>query len=363
MFAYTVQAADLDLDGVALPERDSDGFGPTTAHVYQAGTENAVTGHIVGFDDASGHQVDGRPRVTATAVTSTPAQAGVYRAGETVSISLTYDRPVVVEGTPSIALEIGDHHAEATYRSGTGTNTIEFGYEVKVHDQDIDGFALPAGEGQSFHDGAIYSAGREIELVATYPGFASQEAHRIAGQVYATEISMGSDPGDDDTYEPGDVIRVLVRFDDEVTVTGTPQLSLDLGGSSVAADFQGVNNPVDDASPATGEALAFAYTVRDGDEDGNGITIEANSLNLHGGSILDTAGKDVLLRHERRNVRRPPGGRCAARPDSRLDFRGWARGDPDLQRKRPRPSRRAHVELFHRRCPEFLPARSDRHIR
>lgn len=297
VFAYTVQAADLDLDGVALPERDSDGFGPATAHVYQAGTENAVTGHIVGFEDASGHQVDGRPRVTASAITSTPARGGVYRAGETVSISLTYDRPVVVEGTPSIALQIGDHHAEATYRSGSGTNNIQFGYDVQVHDLDVDGFALPAAEGQSFHDGTIYSAGREIELVASYPGFVSQQAHRIAGQVYVTEVSIGSDPGDDNTYEPGDVVQVLVRFDDEVTVTGTPQLSLNLGGSSVAADFQGVHNPGDDASPATGEVLAFAYTVQDGDEDDNGINVEANSLNLHGGSILDTTGNDVLLRH------------------------------------------------------------------
>ncbi len=174
VFAYTVQPADLDLDGVALPERDRDGFGPATAHVYQAGTENTVTGHIVGFDDAMGHQVDGRPQVTAVAITSTPAGGGVDRAGETVSISLTSDRPVVVEGAPSVALEIGDHHAEATYRNGSGTNTIEFGYGVQVHDQDVDSFALPSGEGQSFHDGTVYSAGREIELDATYPGFASQ---------------------------------------------------------------------------------------------------------------------------------------------------------------------------------------------
>ena len=297
VFAYTVQSADLDLDGIALPERDRDGFGPATAHVYQAGTENDVTGHIVGFDDAIGHQVDGRPQVTAAAATSTPARGGVYRAGETVSISLTYDRPVVVEGAPSIAVEIGDHHTEATYRNGSGTNTIEFGYDVQIHDQDFDGFALPAGEGQSFHDGTIYSAGREIELDATYPGLASQEAHRIAGQVYVTEVSMGSDPGDDDTYEPGDVIRILIRFDDEVTVTGTPRLSLDLGGSTVAADFWGVHQPRDDASPSTGEALAFVYTVQDGDEDDNGITVVENSLNLHGGSILDTEGREVLLRH------------------------------------------------------------------
>ena len=297
IFAYTVQSADLDHDGVALPERDRSGFGPATAHVYQAGTENAVTGHIVGFADAIGHQVDGRPQVTAAVITSTPARGGVYRAGETVSISLTYDRPVVVEGTPSLALEIGDHHAEATYRNGSGTNSIEFGYDVQVHDLDVDGFALPLGEGQSFHDGTIYPAGREIELDATYPGFASQQAHRIAGQVYVAEISMGSDPGDDDTYESGDVVRVLVRFDDEVTVTGTPQLSLKLGRSTVAADFQGVHNPDDGASPSTGEVLSFAYTVEDGDEDDNGIMFVENSLNRHGGSILDTAGNEVSLRH------------------------------------------------------------------
>ncbi len=297
VFTYTMQAADLDLDGVVLPERDRDGFGPTTAHVYQAGTENAVTGHIVGFDDAIGHQVDGRPQVTAVAVTSTPASGGVYRAGETVSVSLTYDRPVVVEGTPSVALEIGDHHVEATYRSGSGTNIIEFGYDVQIHDHDVDGFALPAGEGQSFHDGSIYSTGREIELDAAYPGFASREAHKIAGQVYVTEISMDSDPGHDDTYEPGDTIRVLIRFDEEVTVTGTPQLSLILGRSTVAADFQGIHNPDDAASLSIGEVLTFAYTVQDGDEDANGIAVVANSLNRHGGSILDTAGNEVLLRH------------------------------------------------------------------
>ena len=296
-------------------------------------------------------------------MTSTPARGGVYRAGETVSISLTYDRPVVVEGTPSVALEIGDHHAEATYRNGSGTNTIEFGYDVQVHDRDLDGFALPVGEGQTFHDGTIFSAGREIELVATYPGFASQEAHRIAGQVYVTQVSLGSHPGDYDTYEPGDVIRVLVRFDDEVTVTGRPQLSLDLGGSIVAADFQGVHNPGDDASPSTGQVLAFDYTVQDGDEDDNGITVEANSLNLHGGSILDTAGEDVLLRHDAETFE---GHLVGVVPPVLIG--AWTSADGQevithVQRKRPRPPRRAHVERFHRRGPEFLPARSDRHIR
>ena len=297
-FAYTVQLADIDHDGVGLAERDTGGFGPATTRVYQAGTENTVMGHIVGFGSAEGHRVDGRPYVTATSVTSTPASSGVYRAGETISVALTYDRPMVVEGVPSIAFEIGDHRSEATYRGGSGTSTIVFGYDVQTHDRDDDGFSLPAGDGHAFHDGSIFSAGREVEVEGTYPGFGDLEAHKVAGQVSVSSISIGSDPGSDDTYEPGDTIRVLVHFDDEVIVTGAPRLSLDLGGSTVTANFQGIHDQARDASDSTGKVLIFAYTVQDGDGDDDGISVVANSLNLHGGAILDRVGNDPDLRHD-----------------------------------------------------------------
>lgn len=297
-FAYTVQVADVDHDGVGLAERDSGGFGSATTRVYQAGTENAVTGHIVGFDSAEDHRVDGRPYATASSVTSTPAGGGVYRAGETISVGLTFDSLVVVDGVPPIAFEIGDHPAEATYRSGSGTSAIVSGYDVQTNDRDADGFSLPAGDGHSFHDGSIFLAGREVEVEGTYPGFGDQEAHRVAGQVSVSSISMGSDPGSDDTYEPGDTIQVLVHFDDEVIVTGAPRLSLDLGGSTVAASFQGIHDQAGDASDSTGKVLIFAYTVQDGDGDDDGISVVVNSLNLHGGAILDRAGNGPDLRHE-----------------------------------------------------------------
>ena len=107
VFAYTVQITDVDYDGVALMKRDSGGFEPSTTRVYQAGTDNSLTGHIVGIEDAVGHQVDGRPSVIATTITSSPAQGNVYRPGETINISLSYEESVVVEGTPSIAGQVG----------------------------------------------------------------------------------------------------------------------------------------------------------------------------------------------------------------------------------------------------------------
>lgn len=298
VFAYTVQLTDVDRDGVALAERDSGGFEPSTTGVYQAGTENSLTGHIVGFDDVSGHRVDGRPIVTATTITSSPSQGSVYRPGETINISLSYDSSVVVEDTPSIAVEIGDHLAEATYRSGSGTSTIVFGYDVQDHDRDDDGLAVPAGADGSFHDGSIYSAGREIELDAIYPGLDDQEGHKIAGKAVVESIWVESNPGADDTYERGDAIQVLVRFDHDMTVTGTPQISLQLGSSTVAAVFQGVQDGDDYSLTATGSVLAFAYMVQAGDEDHDGISVVANSLDLHGGAIVDTDGNEPLLGHE-----------------------------------------------------------------
>ena len=277
--------------------RESGGF-EGKARVYQAGTENRVTGHIPGFASHAGHQVDGRPYVTDTAVTSTPSREGVYRAGETISVSLAFDRPVLVEGTPSIALEIGDLYEEATYRSGSGTNTVMFSYDVQEHDLDDNGFALPDQEPRGFGEASMKSAGGEIELDVAYSGFESQEGHLVAGRTYVTGISVASHPGDDNTYEVGDTIEILVRFDDEVGVTGTPWLSLDLNSAIAAADFQSVHGSSDEASDTTGEGLVFAYTVQEGDEDDNGISVVENSLDLRGGTILDTNGNGPNLHHD-----------------------------------------------------------------
>ncbi len=88
-------------------------------------------------------------------------------------------------------------------------------------------------------------------------------------------------------YSPDDDIQIAVRFTGHVTVTGEPQISLDIGGETKTADLN-LNHST---------SLTFKYTVQEGDVDDDGFSIPANSLSLNGGTIQDISGNDINLDH------------------------------------------------------------------
>ena len=89
-------------------------------------------------------------------------------------------------------------------------------------------------------------------------------------------VAVTSDPGEDGGYAIGDEIQVGLTFSEAVTVTGTPQLTLDVGGRSRTAEY---------SEGSTTTQLLFTYTVPSGDEDTDGIAVVADSLALNGGAI------------------------------------------------------------------------------
>ena len=104
--------------------------------------------------------------------------------------------------------------------------------------------------------------------------------------VTVAEVSVFSD-GKWYGYSPGDEIQVAVRFTGEISVTGEPQISLDIGGETKTASL---NNTFS-------TRLTFKYTVEEGDVDDDGFSIPANSLSLNGGTIQDSSGTDISLSH------------------------------------------------------------------
>ncbi|MGO9113784.1 MAG: LamG-like jellyroll fold domain-containing protein [Thermoguttaceae bacterium] len=58
---------------------------------------------------------------------SSPQPAGVYGAGTTIPIAVTFSEPVNVSGTPQLTLNDG---AVANYTGGSGTSTLSFSYVV-----------------------------------------------------------------------------------------------------------------------------------------------------------------------------------------------------------------------------------------
>ena len=89
-------------------------------------------------------------------------------------------------------------------------------------------------------------------------------------------VAVTSDSGEDGGYAIGDEIQVGLTFSEAVTVTGIPQLTLDVGGRTRTAEY---------SEGTTTTQLLFTYTVSSGDEDADGIAVVANSLALNGGAI------------------------------------------------------------------------------
>ena len=91
------------------------------------------------------------PRVDGVEFVGTPrGESGgraVYGRGETIEVTLRFDRDVIVGstgGTPSVALTVGTMQRTAEYRRGTDSRQLVFGYTVASGDSDSNGVDLVA---------------------------------------------------------------------------------------------------------------------------------------------------------------------------------------------------------------------------
>ena len=97
------------------------------------------------------------------------------------------------------------------------------------------------------------------------------------------DITADSVPANS-TYAAASNLDFTLTFDESVTVTGSPRIALDIGGTSKFATFSTGN-----ATATTGTILTFRYTVEAGLTDLNGIGV-TSAVDLNGGTIIDTDG-------------------------------------------------------------------------
>ncbi len=99
-----------------------------------------------------------------------------------------------------------------------------------------------------------------------------------------------SNPASGTAFVVNEVITITVTFSEDVIVTGTPTIDILIGTNTRTARYTGGTTATD--------TLTFQYTVQDGENDADGISIAENSLNLNGGTITDTAGNDANRDHD-----------------------------------------------------------------
>ncbi|MCK9182815.1 MAG: hypothetical protein M0P13_08050, partial [Fibrobacteraceae bacterium] len=249
-------------------------------------TGNTTTDNYFNFvadDDASTDQaylvLTFQPQVQSVSVPS----SGTYKAGDALYFTVTFDSTVVVTGTPRIPVILNTGGTVyASYVSGSNSNNLAFRYTVASGNVDADGVSL--GSAISLNSGTIKSNNGDDAELNLYSVAATTSV--LVDGVTPT-ISTVSPPSSG-TYIIGQNLDYIVNFDDAVNVvisSGTPYLTLDIGGSSVQALY----------STGTGtSALTFRYTVVSGDLDANGVAIASN-ITLNSGTIKDAAGNNATV--------------------------------------------------------------------
>ena len=269
-------------------------------------------------DEFSGQDHSGTapPAVISVEMVSDPGEDDTYAAGDLIRVSVTFSKPVTVAGTPTLALDIGGTTVSAVYRPNSQWSAgagMAFGWDVSAGSIDEDGISIAANSlalgGGTIRDAAGNNANLGHPPIPDDPG---HRVRAIGGQDTGNDdagngnddagdddtsptvvsFEIVSDPGDDDTYGVGDLIRVTVTFNENVVVTERPALTLDIGGTAVLAEYK------PNSRWSQGSVMAFAVRVTAGLSDQDGISIGANSIALGaGGAIRDAAGNCANLSH------------------------------------------------------------------
>ena len=234
------------------------------------------------------------PIISSVRLTSRPETGNTYAEAERIEVEVDFGEPVEVTGTPRLALAVGDQTRQA---DGVGSDTNQCGgyermlfrYEVQAEDLDADGIGF-AADALTLNGGTIGSlAGTAAHLDLSDHAIIAARGHNVDGSLVVAprvaNAAFSSTPQNGTAYGAGEWVRVWVRFDRAITVSGTPQLALTIGDQTRQANHY-----------ATGTTLVwFRYAVQSGDTDSDGIGMPADALTLNGGTIQSAAGADAEL--------------------------------------------------------------------
>ena len=252
------------------------------------------------------------PTVHSISFDNSPVRRDRYELGETIQVTVRFDRAVAVTGTLQAALAIGRHTRQAILYAWTlDGRGLYFFYTVQTDDRDADGISIPANA-LSLRSGTVKDASDgTIDAVLTHQAVPTDAHRKVNGsrvrspRVRSISYTHGPDPVRGDTYQRGERIQLLVEFDRAVTVTGLPQMALSIGTETRQASFFPIS------FLDLGSSVYFSYTVQAADRDADGISIAANALSLHGGAIrlAGDDATDAVLTHPA----------VAAGPDRKVD--------------------------------------------
>ena len=236
------------------------------------------------------------PAIEKIGVASTPRLSSrgttnrdTYGEGETIRIEVRFDQPVVVDGEPTFALEVGDPclaACEADYESGSGTNTLVFAYLVLEVDIDRNGIAIRGNPIEVVSGDSIRNAADQDARLSS-KGKGTQRNHKTDGsRSAASHLSVE----DAEAREADGEMAFTVRLEphglgivtvDYATADGTGDTGAVAGEDYTETRGTLTFDPletqrtvtvpiIDDAEPDDGETFTLTLSNPDGATLGSG---------------------------------------------------------------------------------------------
>ena len=190
------------------------------------------------------------------------------RVGTVVDLVTHFSRPVIVTGSPRLTLNIGGQSTTSALYQKTGdfthSTTHTFRYTVSAgHNGDIQVVGLGSDPLNLIEDEVGNKMKANIQ-----PALLVSET--IVDTVIPRILSVTKNHGIKTHVELGTIVDLVAHFGEPVIVTGSPRLTLNIGGQSTAsALYQNAEGS------AYSQTHTFRYTV-DAEHNGN---IQVTSLN------------------------------------------------------------------------------------
>ncbi|OHC70527.1 MAG: hypothetical protein A3H93_04320 [Rhodocyclales bacterium RIFCSPLOWO2_02_FULL_63_24] len=312
-WSYTLEAEDITAMGQGTEMLSA-------TQTDAAGNVSAAVTRGISVDTAG-------PTVSSVALTNVAgAQNGYLNAGDTVTATVTFNEAVSAGGPTGRYLRIYHSSSEgalvltelkvmsagqnvaagksSSYGADTGVTDTTAGSSTALTDG-VAGGNWNNQNGDASNLAWVLGAGKpyiELDLGASHAidslvlwGLAGNDA----GQSGNLRIFVSNTPPTGATYADLSANTSVAQYDvgsvnggdsgpGTTVAAASPQLDLDIGGTTVQANYQGGSGT---------NALTFSYTVQEGQADADGIAVAANALALNGGTLKDAAGNAATITH------------------------------------------------------------------
>lgn len=203
--------------------------------------------------------------------------ASVYKTGNILDFIVNYTKKIIITSSaeqPYLQLTIGSKTRKAMYQSGSGSNALLFRYMIASDDSDRNGIKISSGinlNNATITDELGNHASLTLNNIGSMSGIVINPVTAAVNKVIVPENGI---------YKSGDTLEFIVDYNEKVLVTtanGIPSVKLTIGKSTKQAFYR---------NGSGSNELLFMYVIQPGDEDTDGIKLNAN-ISLNNGAITD----------------------------------------------------------------------------